>query len=318
MGRPARAVTTGSRSARRRIGVGRVGGGDDDVGRLELLRQPVEADAAAPDPGGELARRAHGAVGHHHLADPWRTSARAVASAIFPAPITSTEHPGRSSSTSSASSTATADTDVGPAAMRVSVRTCLPTSSACRNSRLSIGARGLLLGGELPRRAHLALDLALAHHHRVEAGGHPEELGRRAVVAQQVAGAGELVRGDLGVGHQAARHDVLGRAGIDGGGVDLGAVAGGERDHLGHGLLLAQLPKEGAHALVGQGGLLALLHRSGLVGEPEDQERHAGTPISSTIRASSRAPSSSPSARRRTTSVSISRSTASRRLGMSG
>ena len=62
-----------------------------------------------------------------------------------------------------------------------------------------------LLGGELPGLAHLALDLALAHDHRVEAGGHPEELGGRAVVAQDVAGAGELVGRDVGAAPRARR-----------------------------------------------------------------------------------------------------------------
>src|SRR5262249_60947450 len=50
----------------------------------------------------------------------------------------------------------------------------------------------VLLLGELERRAHLALDLALADDHRVEARGHPEDVRRGAVVAQRVAGALEL------------------------------------------------------------------------------------------------------------------------------
>ena len=70
---------------------------------------------------------------------PWSTSARAVVSAMRPAPMRSTCRPGRSSRTSSASSTATADTDADPVPMRVCARTCLPTSSACRKRRLSTG-----------------------------------------------------------------------------------------------------------------------------------------------------------------------------------
>ena len=55
-----------------------------------------------------------------------------------------------------------------------------------------------LVLGELPRLAHLAEDLALADDHRVEAGGHAEEVRDRAVVVVRVQVVGELVGVDAG------------------------------------------------------------------------------------------------------------------------
>ena len=66
-------------------------------------------------------------------------SAIAVASAIRPAPISSTRLAGRSESTSAARSSATAGTDADPVPIRVWERTDLPTSSAWRNSWFRIG-----------------------------------------------------------------------------------------------------------------------------------------------------------------------------------
>ena len=67
--------------------------------------------------------------------------------------------------------TAACETEVMWRPMAVSVRARLPASSAWRNSRLRVGPGGALLAGALPGLLHLAEDLALAEHRRVEAGG---------------------------------------------------------------------------------------------------------------------------------------------------
>ena len=61
--------------------------------------------------------------------------ALAVDSAMRPPPTTRPRRPPRSGMASRARSAATVDTDTGRTATRVSVRTRLPVSSACRNSR---------------------------------------------------------------------------------------------------------------------------------------------------------------------------------------
>ena len=75
---------------------------------------------------------------------------------------------------------------------------------------------------------HLAEDLALARHERVEAGGDAEEVQRRRVVVQAVERLLDLrlergERGDRGP---------LGRLGVGAGDVQLGAVARREADGL--------------------------------------------------------------------------------------
>ncbi len=70
---------------------------------------------------------------------PWSCSARAVSSAVSPAPISSTCRSVRSPSASCAASTATEATLARPAEIAVSVRTRLPVASAARNSLLVIG-----------------------------------------------------------------------------------------------------------------------------------------------------------------------------------
>ena len=70
---------------------------------------------------------------------PRSASGRAVSSAVSPEPSTSTPRPSRSPSTWRASSTATEDSDDGPLASAVSVRTRLPVASAAPKSRLVSG-----------------------------------------------------------------------------------------------------------------------------------------------------------------------------------
>ncbi len=88
------------------------------------------------------------------------------------------------------------------------------------------GERGLV--GALD----LALDLALADDHRVEARGHAVELARRVAVARGVDDRGQLGRADLGAARQPAQQLGLGLHRVAADEVDLGAVAGRDRDGL--------------------------------------------------------------------------------------
>ena len=101
---------------------------------------------------------------------------------------------------------------------------------------------GRLVLGRVPRLAHLAEDLALADDHRVEAGGHAEEVRDRGVVVVRVQQVGELVGVDARrVGEEVA--DVLHRRVEERGvRVDLGAVARGEQHDLGEVLGAGRAP----------------------------------------------------------------------------
>ena len=83
--------------------------------------------------------------------------------------------------------------DAVPRPMPVSVRARLPVASAWRNSRLSVERDAALALRDLPRRADLAEDLALAEHGRVEAGGDLEQMGDRGVVVLAVQVRVQLV-----------------------------------------------------------------------------------------------------------------------------
>ena len=85
----------------------------------------------------------------------------------------------------------------------------MPVRRAWRNSRSSVDADSAAVDGRLPRRPHLAEDLALAEDERVESGGDLEEVGRRGVVVEgeevgmqlveRHAGEGGEELGDVGV-----------------------------------------------------------------------------------------------------------------------
>ena len=93
----------------------------------------------------------------------------------------------------SASATAADDTDTAWRPMRG-----LGAGPLADLDRVAERAReqrpaGRLALGRVPRLAHLAEDLALADDHRVEAGGHPEEVRDGGVVVVRVEQVGELV-----------------------------------------------------------------------------------------------------------------------------
>ena len=284
---------------------------------LSSVGELVEADPAPADPLGQLARRAHRAVGHHDLAHP--VPEEGDRRRLGHAPGADDEHLAARQVGEDVLGQVEGD---GRHRRRAGADVGLGAHALAHLERLAeelVEQRPArpLLDAELPGRAHLALDLALPDDHRVEAAGDAEELGRRAVLAQHVAGAGELVGRHPRVGHDGRGHRVLGAPRVGRRDVDLGAVAGRERDGLGDLAAGDEAAQQRPALALGERGLLALLDRRGLVGEAEHEQRHARTPTSRTRWASSRAPASSPSASRCTTSVSMSRSTASRRLGMS-
>ena len=83
--------------------------------------------------------------------------------------------------------------DAVPRPMAVSVRARLPTRRAWRNSRSSVERTPPSSLADLPRRAHLAEDLALAEHRRVEPGGDLEEVLGGGVVVLAVEVRVQLV-----------------------------------------------------------------------------------------------------------------------------
>ena len=190
--------------------VGRVGGRDHDVGAAQLRRRAGRSRRRGR-------RRGRPARGRCRRCG-WRPRPRGRRAASAPA-----RSPRPCGRRRSAAPAGRAGRRGRPRPGRAPRRA--PTPSRCRCASASAPLAhlerlaeeavedrpgGALLGARAPRRAHLALDLALADDHRVEAGGHPEELGRRAVVAQHVAGAGELVGRDAGVGDDRLGQRVLG------------------------------------------------------------------------------------------------------------
>ena len=84
----------------------------------------------------------------------------------------------------------------------------------------------------LPRLAHLAEDLALAHDHRVEAGGDREEVRDRGFVVIRVEQVGEVLGRGARVARQERAHVADRGVEVRAPRVDLGAVARREHDHL--------------------------------------------------------------------------------------
>ena len=136
-------------------------------------------------------------------------------------------------------------------------------------------AGGALLAGPLPRLLHLAEDLALAEHRRVEAGGDAEEVGDRRRVVVDVEVVGEVLGGEEGdLGEEVA--DVLvGAVEPLGDRVDLGAVAGGEHHGLGHVRARDQVVQRLRQRGIADGHALEQVERRAAVVQPDDDDGHA-------------------------------------------
>ena len=163
--------------------------GDHHVGDGERLTDAVEPDGAPADPLGEVgaALRACGWTTMISPAPAW-CSAVATPSPISPAPTTSTLRPASEPSRSATISTAAWLIDAVPRPIAVSRAGPLADASAWRNSRSSVERTPPSSLADLPGGAHLAEDLALAEHGRVEPGGHLEQVpgGGLVVLAVEV------------------------------------------------------------------------------------------------------------------------------------
>ena len=215
--------------------LGRAGGREQHVARDRATSGSSSSGiGAAADPRGELLGARRGAVGDDDLARRPRPRARA------PCPRPSRRRRarapgGRRACRAGWPPARPRPTTPTPRGGRcaVSVRARLPTSTAWRNVRESSGPLAPSRSAALPRLAHLAEDLALADDHRVEPGGHAEQVRDRGVVVVRVEEVGELVGVDARrVGEEVA-HVLHRRVEQRGVGVDLGAVARGEQHDLG-------------------------------------------------------------------------------------
>ncbi len=129
-----------------------------------------------------------------------------------------------------------------------------------------------LLGCQRGRGANLALDLAFAEHHRVEAGGDTKEVRRDVLLVSGVEGTREPAGDDGRLFEQRTPQRGLARPRISHRGVELRPVARGERDRfLDHGLP-TEGPEDGADASLVEGGLPPIVDRGRLVGQADGEQ----------------------------------------------
>ena len=132
-----------------------------------------------------------------------------------------------------------------------------------------------LVAGPLPGGADLAQDLALAQHHRLQARGHAEQVGRGRLVVVGEEVVAEVLRREEGQpGEEVA--DVL-HAAVEalGDHVDLGAVARRQDDGLAHEVAAHQVAQGLGQVLGRDGHALEDLERDRAVAQSDDDERHA-------------------------------------------
>ncbi len=114
----------------------------------------------------------------------------------------------------------------------------------------------------LVRRAHLAEDLTLARHERVEPRGDAEEMQRSRVLVQPVDDAVERLSGHM---FERGERLVL----VDVRDVELGAVARREAHRI------AERPREHGRVVERERHPLAQLDRRDVMREADERERHA-------------------------------------------
>ena len=147
--------------------------------------------------------------------------------------------------------------------------------------------------------AHLPEDLALARHHRVEAGGHAEEMERRRLVGEAVRDRSERLgrrpreREQRAVGEVGQSVLVLRRE------VELGAVAGRENDRLVRRVGRRQAVRECPGGREVDGDALAQLEGGAVVRHTCEREPHAAKWVRGSTTATSTAPATSVQASRR-------------------
>src|SRR3569623_2041648 len=196
---------------------------------------------------------------------------RAASSMVSPAPISSTQACLRSVHTCSASRTAVNATETVCAPMRVSVRTRLATAKVCC-SRRSSGAPSARVACELVGILHLAQDLRLAQHHRVQPRGDAEHVSHCRVLVMPVEELVQLARGQAVVAVEPRLRRLFGTFGYAD--VKLGAVAGGEDQRFFNARLGLQLAQGFSGGVRIERHLFAQADRRGEVIEPEGDQRH--------------------------------------------
>ena len=134
------------------------------------------------------------------------------------------------------------------------------------------GLQRALAACHLPGFLHLAEDLRLAQHHRIQTGGDAEQVPHRIALLVAVEVGIELVRAQLAV----ARQPVLGQALGSGfhAAIDFGAVAGGQQRSLGHARLCQQVAQHPGQRGRRDREFLAQRDRRGLVIQSEGEQGH--------------------------------------------
>ena len=251
----------------------RRGRGDDDVGPGELARQRVEADRLAVKAPRQAERPVATAVGdEHRLGAAVGERAGGQLARLARARSTTTARPLSLPSCSRASATATAGRLSACSLIAVSVRTRLPVASAALNRWLVSGPVVSLASARVVGALDLPLHLDLADDHRVEAGGHAVQVPRSVAVAVRVDRAAELRGADPGLAGEHRQGRALGLDGVADDQVELGPVAGRDRDRLADLGGAAQVAHELGRSAVGQRDALAHLDRRGLVRDADRQQ----------------------------------------------
>ena len=119
---------------------------------------------------------------------------------------------------------------------------------------------GARRAGELAGGSHLALHLALAEDHRVEAGGDPEQVPGGGPIVVDVACPGELVGADAAVVDEGLAEHGLAPRRVGDDRKQLGPIAGGQDRALADGRVAQQRAEQRPGGGLGQAGLLALRH----------------------------------------------------------
>jgi hypothetical protein len=120
------------------------------------------------------------------------------------------------------------------------------------------------------RLLHLAEDLRLAEHHRIQAAGDAKSVRHRAILRQRVDVRLERVGGHTMKVLEPAR-DGRGIGGVD---VDLGPVAGRQNGRFVDARLRDQVAQRGAQGVRLERNLLAHLDRRGRMVQTQGVERH--------------------------------------------
>jgi len=119
---------------------------------------------------------------------------------------------------------------------------------------------------------HLAEDLRLAQHHRIQPGGDAEQVARRVLLVVAVQELVQLAGSQTMVAAQPRQRQLLGAGGHAH--VQLGAVAGGQDHRLLHAGFLLQFVQGGGGGFGVERHLFAQGDRRGEVVEPEGDQRH--------------------------------------------